>query len=285
MATEFLNFPIRSNKLSMTAAVIEHVLHQETPFQAIDIYDTPALGRILTLDNHIQLAELDEAAYHEALVHIPMLSLDNPRRALVVGGGDGGVLRELCRHENLGTIDIVEIDVEVIETSRTYLPNLSAGCFDDPRVRVFIEDAFSFVHEVTKPYDLIVMDITDVYESEDGALSERLFTDKFHRDCHAALSDGGILVSQADNHIFCPYSLEEIKKTMSGLFEKVGWYQALVPSFGGFSAYCWASKGAEVSKALPPNDLELKYLNETTWALAFNELPFGTTCAAGSSEV
>lgn len=269
-----LNFPIRSTKLSMSVEVSEHVFHKRSRYQAIDIFDTPAFGRVLMLDNHIQAAELDEHAYHEALVHIPLLSIQRPKRALVVGGGDGGVLRELCRHEKLQRIDMVEIDAEVIEACKKHMANLSEGAFLDHRVRVHIEDAFSFVKRAEDPYDLIVMDVTDVYEEEDGALSKQLFTSQFYRDCRAMLSDKGFLVTQADNHIFCPYSLEEIEHTFKDLFEKVGSYQALVPSFGGFSAFCWASCEGEVSQKFVSNSFALRYLTETTWALAFESLPF-----------
>src|SRR4028118_382960 len=96
-----LTFPIRSDKLSMNVFVRDHVAHVKTEFQTIDIYDTDVFGRVLFLDGHVQLAEFDEHAYHESLVHIPMLSMPEPRRALVVGGGDGGVLRELVKHKSL----------------------------------------------------------------------------------------------------------------------------------------------------------------------------------------
>ena len=257
----------------MSVEVAEHILHLKTPFQTIDIYDTPVFGKVLMLDGHIQLTEFDERAYHEALVHIPMFSLKAPKRALVVGGGDGGVLRELCRHD-LERIDMVDIDAEVVESSRRYLPHLSEGAFDDHRVRLHIEDAFKFMKQVDEPYDLIVMDVTDVYEDEEGELSEQLFTADFHRDCKAALTDQGILVSQADNHVFCPYSLDELRGTFEEMFEETGSYFALVPSFGGYSAYCWASCNTEIQEDFPETTLPLHYLNPTTWALAFETLPF-----------
>lgn len=274
MADSILNFPIRSNKLSVNVAVKQHILHRETPFQVIDIYDTEAFGKMLFLDNHVQLAELDERAYHEALVHIPLLSISNPERALVIGGGDGGVLRELCRHSSLRNIDMVEIDAGVIEASKEAMPALSAGAFDDPRVGLHIEDAFGFVKNVSEPYDLLIMDVTDTYEDEEGELSEKLFTADFHQDCFNALSPGGFLVSQADNHIFCPYSLEEVLETFGALFENTGWYQALVPSFGGYSAFAWGSKSGQVSRQWPGAPFETHYLNATTWDLAFNDLGF-----------
>lgn len=261
----------------MSVEVREHICHRETGFQTIDIFDTDAFGRVLLLDGHIQLAELDERAYHETLVHIPMLSIDDPRRALVVGGGDGGVLRELCKHKSLETIDMVEIDCGVVEVSQEHLPFVSAGAFGDHRVNLHIRDAFGFLDRVIDPYDLIVMDITDVYQEEGGSLSESLFTDEFYNDCRDALSKKGLLVTQADNNVFCPYSMQGILHTFNRLFDKSGWYQALVPSFGGFSGYCWASKGEEVRTdfAYEAKNLDLAYLTPVTYALAFEDLPFG----------
>jgi spermidine synthase len=274
MSELILEYPIRGTKYANRVAASAHILHRVSQFQVIDVYQTEAFGKMLFLDNHVQLAELDEAAYHEALVHIPLLSLHEPRRALVVGGGDGGVLREICRHASVRHIDIVEIDEQVILASKATMPQVSAGAFDDARVHLHVADAFGFLKTVAEPYDFIVMDVTDTYEGEDGELSERLFTAEFHRDCHAALAEGGMLVSQADNHVFCPFSLEEVLRTFGALFQKTGWYQALVPSFGGYSAFAWASKGAEVNTVWPNPRLETQYLNSVTWALAFSPLPF-----------
>ncbi len=261
----------------MTVAVSEHVCHVKTDFQTIDIYDTEVFGRLLYLDGHVQLAELDEAAYHESLVHPCLLSVENPKRALVIGGGDGGVLRELCRHHSLETIEMVEIDQGVIDVCREHLPGLSAGAFDDPRVTVHVADAFPFVKGDHEPYDLIVMDSTDVYEEEDGGLSEMLWTEAFYRDLHRLLSPGGFIVTQADNLVFCPYSLEGILQTFGAVFERTGSYQAVVPSFGGFSGYAWASRGASLVNQLPAGRLalmHLRYLNDATYAFAQNALPF-----------
>ncbi|MEQ1935651.1 MAG: spermidine synthase, partial [Fimbriimonadaceae bacterium] len=110
-----LTIPIRGNKLAMSVEVRGHLFSRQSEFQRIDIVDTLCFGRMLLLDNHIQLAELDEHAYHEALVQIPMMSLKQPRRALVVGGGDGGVVREILRLDSIKRVDMVEIDRAVID--------------------------------------------------------------------------------------------------------------------------------------------------------------------------
>jgi spermidine synthase len=269
-----LTFPIRSDKLSMNVQVKDHVAHVVTEFQTIDVYDTEVFGKVLMLDGHIQLAEFDERSYHESLVHIPLNSLDNTRRALVVGGGDGGVIRELLKDPRLEQIDMVEIDRGVIDVCETHLPGVSAGAFDDPRVQVHIADAFPFVKRVEEPYDLIVMDSTDTYEGEDGALSEQLFTRTFYRDCAKALSKDGILVTQADNLVFCPYSLEAILDTFSLVFPETGSYQAIIPSFGGFSGFAWASHGHILSRSWKGYGREHRYLSADTFAFAFAPLRF-----------
>lgn len=262
----------------MSASIVQTLFERQTEFQHVEIIETESLGRVLLLDGHIQLTEFDERAYHEALVQIPMLSIEVPRAALVVGGGDGGVVRELCRHAAIEHIDLVEIDEGVVDACRAHLPSLSDGAFEDSRMHLHLEDAFEFVKRPGRVYDLIVADSTDVYEGEDGALSERLFTDAFFADCQKALSPEGLLVTQADNLVFCPYSLKEILDIFARTFARTGSYFGLVPSFGGFSGFAWASNGAPIKIDWPGGraaTLDLRYLNEATWRLAFTQLRFG----------
>jgi len=266
--------PIRGDKLSVNVQIREHLEHRVTPFQTIDIYETEILGRALLLDGHIQLTTFDERAYHEALVHVCGLSVPSLKRALVIGGGDGGVIRELCRYPEIERIDMVEIDAGVIESSRTHLPTVSSGAFDDPRVHLHIGDAFEFVKQDLAPYQLIVSDSTDVYEGEEGNLSEMLFTSTFYADVKRLLAPEGFVVTQADNLVFCPYSLEEIRAQFDQVFPKTGWYQAVVPSFGGFSGFCWASHGAAPVESLPKSPFQLATLNEANWAWAFRPMEF-----------
>ncbi|CAN5436102.1 polyamine aminopropyltransferase [soil metagenome] len=267
--------PIRGDRLSMNVGVREHLVSRTTEFQTIDVYETEILGRALLLDGHIQLTTFDERAYHECLVQIPMLSLPNARRALVIGGGDGGVLRELVKWPNLERIDMVEIDRGVIEVSQDHLPSVSDGAFENPRVNLTIGDAFEFVKTATEPYDLVVSDSTDVYEGEEGNLSEMLFTEGFYRDIRRLLAPGGIVVTQADNSVFCPYSLEAISAEFGRVFPFVGSYFGLVPSFGGYSGFCFASEETRLRQDFqPPAYLDLVYLNETTYQLALNPPKF-----------
>lgn len=274
---DFLTFPIRSDRLTMTAAVTDRVFKTKSAFQEIEIVETDVFGKALLLDGHIQLTEFDEAAYHESLVQIPLLSLSSPKSALVVGGGDGGVIRELCRCPDLEQIDMVEIDEEVVKASIQHLPGLSAGAFSDPRVHLHIADAFPFVKKAQNAYDLIVVDSTDTYEEEDGALSEALFTNEFYRDCLNALKPGDIVVTQADNPVFCPYSLEAVESAFKEVFPHGGSYTGLVPSFGGYSAFCWGGTLTGLASDWPAGrseSLGLKYLNQETYRLAFSSLKF-----------
>lgn len=269
-----LVFPIRSDKLSMSALVTAPVHSRKTDFQQIDIVDTEVFGRTLLLDGHIQLTRFDEHAYHESLVQLPLLSIPEPKTALVIGGGDGGVIRELCKHPSITRIDMVEIDGGVVEACREHMPELSAGAFDDPRVHLHLEDAFPWVKKADTKYDIIVADSTDVYEEEEGELSAMLFTEEFYTDCKNLLTDRGVVVTQADNLVFCPYSLEEITSLFKKVFPKTGWYQAIVPSFGGFSGYVWGSKGGSLSPAWPGASIPLRYLNAATYGFAFQPLGF-----------
>jgi spermidine synthase len=269
-----ITIPVRSDKLAMRVAVSETLHSERTQFQQVDIIDTVAFGKMLLLDGHIQLATLDEFAYHESLVQIPLLNVPHPKRALVIGGGDGGVIREIARHASIEHIDMVEIDQGVIDACRRHLPELSAGAFDDPRVHVHVRDAFPFVKQDLEPYDLIVMDSTDVYEEEDGGLSEQLWTAEFYQDIVRLLSPTGMVVTQADNLVFCPYSMEGILETYRSLFPVAGSYWALVPSFGGFSGFVFGSKGIEPAKELPSSSLEFRYLTARTYGLAFDATLF-----------
>lgn len=268
-----LRIPIRSDKLAMLVEVSETLDVRQTEFQKIEIVDTVAFGRMLLLDGHIQLSTLDEHAYHECLVQIPLLSIENPKRALVIGGGDGGVIREITKHASIERVDMVEIDAGVIEACRRHLPSVSSGAFDDPRVQVHVADAFPYVKKDIEPYDLIVMDSTDVYEEEDGGLSEQLWTSEFYADIVRLLSPNGIVVTQADNLLFCPYSMEGILETYRSLFPVTGSYWAMVPSFGGYSGYVFGSKGAQLAPSLPTTNIDLRYLKPSTYGLALEAVP------------
>jgi spermidine synthase len=238
----------------------------------IEIVETDVFGRVLLLDGHIQLTELDEHAYHESLVQIPMLNIAEPSAALIIGGGDGGVAREILRHESIRRVDMIEIDQAVIDECRRHMPSLSAGAFDDSRLNLQIGDAFAHVQNLEGPYDLIVADSTDVYEDAEGGLSEQLFTPSFYSTLSALLRDDGIVVTQSDNPVFCPYTLDAVRSSFAQAFPVVGSYVGLVPSFGGYSAFCYGSRGRRLLESWGDWDskgVPLRYLSSATYNLAF----------------
>ena len=179
------------------AVKIKSVLHSEkTSIQQIDLYDSFELGRFLALDGLMITNEKDEFIYHEMITH-PALSV-NPyiKHVLIIGGGDGGTLRELVKYPKIETIEVVELDYRVVELSKTYLPSLSGG-FIDPRVSMFYQDGASFVKDTERKYDLIIVDSTDPIGPEAG-----LFTQSFYHDCFRALTESGILINQHESPYF-----------------------------------------------------------------------------------
>ncbi len=266
-------YPIRSDKLQMTVRIEKVLCDVQSGFQRIEVVQTQAFGRALFLDGHIQLTERDEAAYHECLVQIPLHSIDNPRKALVIGGGDGGVIREILRHPTIERVDMLEIDQEVIRCCSEHMPFLNAGAFKDSRLNLVIGDAFEEIRKLESGYDLIIADATDIYEEEEGELSEALFSAEFYQSLKDLLTPQGMIVTQADNLVFCPYSLKDVLEAFDTSFENCGSYWGIVPSYGGFSGFAWA--GAAPKTEWPGEKVSgLRYLNRETWNLAFSPVPF-----------
>ena len=220
----------------------EHLVNTESEFQKIDFYESYEYGRFFTLDGFIMLTERDEFIYHEMLVHVPMAVRPQTKRVLIIGGGDGGAVRELVRYIGVEHIDMVEIDRKVVDLCREYLP-LTAGKLDDPRVRLFFEDGAAFVKNTTERYDLILVDSTDPI-----GVGEGLFSEEFYRDCYAALSEEGILINQHES----PYyegdaiEMERAHKKLSAVFPVCRVYQFHMPTYAsGHWLFGFASKGAQ----------------------------------------
>ena len=208
----------------------DEILYQtQTPFQSIAIYHAPGLGRVLVLDGIIQTTEADEFIYHEMLAHVPLYAVPAPQTVMIVGGGDGGSLREVLKHP-IERVDLVEIDIKVIESSREHLPTLNDGgkSFDDPRVNMVIEDAFKYMKEHRGEYDVIIVDSTDPV-----GMAEALYSDEFYRLCRDSLSPQGALSAQ-DGVVF--FQRNEAARTVAALRNlglHAGAYIAAVPTYYG----------------------------------------------------
>ncbi len=221
----------------------EILFEKRTDFQAISIYRAPQLGRVLVLDGVIQTTEADEFIYHEMLVHVPLLSHPAPRRVMIVGGGDGGTLREVLKHP-IEHVDLVEIDADVISSAREHLPflNDNGACFDEPRVSVVVEDAFAYMQRHSGEYDAILIDSTDPV-----GMAEALYSDTFYRLCRDSLTPSGVLSAQ-DGVVF--FQRDEAARTVAALTAldlHAGVYIAAVPTYyGGVMTFGIAGRNAEV---------------------------------------
>ncbi len=174
---------------------VKDVLYSSrSPYQQIEVLDTEAFGRCLVLDGRVQSTEVEEFIYHEALVHPAMVTHPDPRTVLILGGGEGATLREVLRHRTVERVVMVEIDPQVVEICRRYLPEWSDGAFDDPRVTLIIDDAARYLQEKEDLFDVIICDLTD---PAPGTPAEGLASEEAFQAMHRHLRPGGILVNQA----------------------------------------------------------------------------------------
>jgi len=223
---------------------IEKVLYsKKSKFQQIDLFQTKNFGKMLVLDGIIQLTEPDEFAYHEMMAHVPMFAHPAPETVLVVGGGDGGVLREIGRHKCVKHIDFCEIDEEVINVAKEFLPDIACG-FDDPRVEIHIGDGNAYVQEQSQKYDVIIVDSSDPIGP-----GEALFEKPFYKALKKALKPGGIIATQGESfflHKDCVVNLVNITKS---LFPVQAYSYILVPTYpGGHIGICLGSLEPGIKK-------------------------------------
>ena len=214
----------------------------ETEHQHLIIFETPDFGRVMMLDGVVQLSTKDEFVYHEMMSHVPLFAHGRVAKALIVGGGDGGVLREALRHPGLESVTLCEIDRSVIDLCREHFPQVSAGAYDDPRTKIVIADGTKFVAETDERFDVIMIDSTDPIGP--GAV---LFTKEFYADCRRALADGGVLVSQNGIPFLQAGELKQSVGYFRELFEDAFAYLATTPSyFGGPMSFGWATDDGEL---------------------------------------
>lgn len=211
----------------------------QSDYQRIDIFDSKEFGRFLTLDGYMMLTQKDEFIYHEMIVHTPMSVHPNVQNVLVIGAGDGGVVRELVRYDTITHIDMVEIDEVVVEVSKKYLP-FTACAFDDPRLSLYFEDGLKYIRSKEHEYDLIIIDSTDPFGPGEG-----LFTKEFYGNCFKALKEDGIMVNQHESPFYQDdaIAMQRAHKRIVESFPISKVYQAHVPSYpSGHWLFGFASK-------------------------------------------
>ncbi|WP_137700563.1 polyamine aminopropyltransferase [Marimonas lutisalis] len=219
---------------------IERLLYDsETEHQRLRVFENPTFGRVLTLDDVVQTTEGDNAIYHEMLTHVPILAHGAVRRVCIVGGGDGGMAREVLKHAGIQHVTMVEIDAGVVEFSKQYLPNLSQGAFDDPRLELVIADGAEFMKATDGGFDVVIVDSTDPVGP-----GEVLFTDTFYGHAKRALAEGGILVTQNGVPFLQGDELANTMRAFKALFADATCYLATIPTYaGGPMAFGWGTDG------------------------------------------
>ena len=211
-----------------------------TEHQRLRVFENPTFGRIMTLDGVVQVTEADNFIYHEMMTHVPIFAHGAVRRVLIVGGGDGGMAREVLKHRDIEQVTMVEIDGTVVDFCKSHLPGISAGAFDDPRLDLVIADGADFMRQNADVYDVIIVDSTDPVGP-----GEVLFTDTFYGHAKARLAPGGILVTQNGVPFLQGQELTKTMRAFTALFADATCYLATIPTYaGGPMAFGWGTDGA-----------------------------------------
>lgn len=215
----------------------------KTRYQSIALYESEQFGKILVLDGCIQVIESDEYHYHEPMVHIPLLMHRNPEHICIIGGGDGGILREVCKYQMVKTIDMVELDGEVIQFSQKYLPEISNGCFADARLSLTIGDGRSYIENVTKHYDVIIMDMTDPFGP-----SVMLYTKEFFKAVKERLKNSeSLFIMHSESPKFRPKTFGSIHATLSSVFNNIAPCFHTIAMYGGLWSFALCSQGQKIT--------------------------------------
>jgi len=221
------------------------LIHKEkTPYQNLKIYKTERFGNLLLLDGAIQTTEKDEFIYHEMLTHTVMLLHPNPQNVLIIGGGDGGILREALKYKSVKKVYLVEIDERVIEVSKKYLKNICQKAFQDKRVKIIIEDGAKFIKETSEKFDIIIVDSPDPV-----GVAKVLFSPKFYKEIFAHLTEEGLMIRQTGSTILQEDEWIKNWKILSRIFPHLWLHLIATPTYiGGFFSLIVGSKKIDIFK-------------------------------------
>ncbi len=239
------------------------VERRQTPFQLLEVFDTPELGRIFRLDGFNMTSERDEFLYHEPLVHPAAVAHPNPARALVIGGGDGGSAEELLKHPTIERVHMAELDPDVIAISKAHFSRVHRGAFDDARMAVTVGDGLAYLRETSVRYDLIAMDLTDpvgpsvaLYSRDTFALAKR------------AMADGAALVLHVGSPFFHPQRVKATIDNLRAVFRVVAPYFVHIPLYGAWWGFACASD------SLDPRSLTVEEADRRIAARGLRDLQF-----------
>ena len=233
------------------------VAKQKSPYQTIEILELKNFGKMLTIDNDPQLTEIDEHIYHESIVHFPISYIKHPKKCLVIGGGDGGTVRELLKYSSIQRIVLVEIDQMVLDVCKTHLPQTSAAMYADPRVEIVVNDGSTWVQNAGETFDLIIIDSTDFNQAI------TLFTISFYTDLQNILNENGILTFNGESWMSNKSTILDIYNKMETIFKFICIYRAHIPTYLG-GEYYFFSVSDDINFNNDPNYLKFDKLKIKT---------------------
>lgn len=214
---------------------------KQSDFQKVEIFDTDStLGRVLTLDDLMMTTEGDEWHYHEMIAHIPMMHHKCPKTVLVIGGGDGGTVREVLKHDTVEKVVLCEIDGMVIDACKEYLPTISCE-LDNPKCEILVQDAIEYIKDKKDMFDIVLIDSTDPMGPGEG-----LFTDEFYSNVKASMKEGGIMVAQSESPFANPEEIKKMYTQLRRVFPIVSTYTSNIPTYpGGYWAWAFCSESVK----------------------------------------
>jgi len=258
-----------------TRYLVKSVLHEEkTDFQSLQLVDTYEYGRMLLLDGIVQTTEKDEFVYHEMMVHVPMVTHPQPVSVLIIGGGDGGILREVLRYSSVAKATMVEIDAHVIELCREYLPGINNGAFNDPRTDLVISDGAAYIKQTAETFDVVIVDSPDPIGP-----ARVLFSEGFYADIRRIMNPGGIMVRQTGSIYMQADEQREAYELLRKIFVHAAFYVYAVPTYvGGLFSSIFCSDSIDplginiedVRERFDPESIETRYYNPGLHVGAFH---------------
>ncbi|GAB4395420.1 MAG: polyamine aminopropyltransferase [Microscillaceae bacterium] len=241
----------------------------ESPFQSLEIVETPKFGRMMILDNCVMLTEAHEYAYHEMIAHVPLFAHPNPEQVLIIGGGDGGTSREVLRHPGVKRCVMVEIDGLVVEKSREFFPQLTSA-LSDARMELHIADGVAYIESQVNTFDVILVDSTDPVGPAEG-----LFSKAFYEKVKAALKPDGLVVAQAESPYYFQKTQRELYQMLNEVYDYATLYLSAIPFYpSGTWSFAFASKQYRPEslarwEAMAAMSQDLQYFNPEVFRACF----------------
>ncbi len=242
--------------------------HRKSKFQDIMVIENPYFGRMLILDDVVQITEKDEFFYHEMLAHVVLHAHPAPKRVVVIGGGDGGTVREVVKHRTIEKVYFIEIDEDVINTSRKFFPSVASE-IDNPKVEIMPMDGAEFIKGCKRDIDAVIVDSTDII-----GFARSLFTEEFFTSVRDALTDDGMFVTLSESLHFHRDIVVDVQETMKGVFPVVDLYTVPIATYGGnWWSFSVGTMGLDPRRMRRTFEVDAKYYSDEIHSHAF--LPAG----------